>query len=157
MITLFNASTIISIGKIITLFLATGTIFQSLQHQPTSTSTQPVVQAHVDMEMPESNHVNGFDYRERIPSGFHFLAENFFEDYDKAVAQVNKLRSFGILDAAITYSDGTNYNVRAGLYIVMISKHVQQKEILYDIMQPLRSQAQNHLYELNATRIVTAL
>lgn len=157
MITLFNASTIISIGKIITFFLATGTIFQSLQHQPNTISTQPVVQAHVDIEMPESSPISGFNYGERIPSGFHFLAENFFEDYDKAVAQVSKLRSFGILDAAITYSDGTNYDVRAGLYIIMISKHVQQKETLYDMMQPLRRQGQIHGYELNATRIVTAL
>lgn len=157
MITLFNASTIFSFGKIITLLLAIGATLASLQHQPTSPSTQPVVQAHVDIEMPESAHVGGLDYGERIPSGFHFLAENFFEDYDKAVTQVNKLRSFGILDAAITYSDGTNYNVRAGLYIVMISKHVQQKETLYDMMQPLRRQGQDHGYELNTTRIVTAL
>ncbi len=147
--------------------------FPSLQHQPLASSSentpdsvtqQPILpDRHPDFSLASdpqkfdtrlSTTESPYDYQGPLESGTFFLAEHFLESYDRAVVQAAKLRSLGFRDIAVVYSDGQLFDVRAGLYIVMLTRTYPDKNVLFEMLDSLRARAQNHNYQLHTTRVV---
>lgn len=93
----------------------------------------------------------------RVPKGSYVLAESFFENIDYVMRRVAFLKAYGFEDVTFTHTSCQRFDVDKQLYIVLISKPVRDKSLLYQATDKAYERAVREDIKLINARIVYSL